>query len=1192
MLCNWKTGAQSNITFQHLNTTNGLSYIGVRDMCVDHKGNLWIGTGNGLNMFNGKTTDKYLPTEYPQLKTNEVVQVTCDSSNRIWVLTGGGNVTMIDEKRQMHRVGLYEKNDFVRTSKILNSKKHGIILYTARGNYIFKANGSFARQDSVTKKHFSFLPIIGFDLKVRGQVFNYDADYYLLIFPTAFLKVSYRTNTVDRKFLFPGYKALSKWGLNELLVYDRTANELKIINLVTEEVAYPFRGLKDQFGKTVSGDFTVAEKINEFQYLLGTEGSGIYIYDTQAKKIYYHSHNSADPTSIASNYNRAIAVGKKGWVFVTTVPNGISYFNFNSIVSSQYVFTDGNGKSFDGFIQGIATKDNNTYYLGTERGMVEWKRNSNTSNFIDFTDKDGKSIFRTQNVSSIVIDKNDRIWATTVDNGIIVMDKNRKLLKHFRKDTADKSSLKIARVGRVLIGPDGYIWLCGRNGISRINPGNYAIDNLENTPLQFFDSMHVVPLLFTDKDNLWISASFNGLYHYNFSSKVLKEVEAFKPYKNGGILDINADSSGNIYVANRSATGVKILSKNGTVKTIAQKDGLIMDWTEGLIMDKHNRMWIGNDIALACYNPTDSSLKAFDVRYGLSIYGFRVGSYYKAPNGEFVLGTPRGLQIFHPDSLYNKKISLNAQISRIETKNIVSNIDGSETFRLAAGDNQVTFHFSTVDFSQHLSTYYEYKLVDLDKDWIRIADQNSARYNSLPSGKYIFKVRISNDNKTWHDAGNEVTIIIAAPFYQTWWFKTTGLVLVFILIWIVFKYYQKKHVRQREQLETELVINYFASRINSHRRIEDILWDVAKNCISQLNFEDCVIYLLDKERNVLVQKAAWGPKMERDLTIFQPIEIPVGKGIVGAVAQSGKAELIGNTSADERYIADDAIRYSEIAVPLCLDDKVIGVIDSEHTRKNFFNQKHLNILSTIAVLCANQIQRAKTEEEKQQAKIEALETKQKVAESRLQSLRLQMNPHFLFNALNSIQQMILANEEMVATRYLSRFSKLLRTILIHSDKEMVTLHEELEILNLYVELEAIRFKDSFQYKIECDEDIDLDEVKVPTLLVQPFVENAIWHGLMHKEGDRKLHIQFFEKGDYLQCTIEDNGIGREMSDKTKPATGQGKKHISKGISVSVERLKTLGNGHGSEGLLNIVDLKDETGRPMGTRVEISFPILN
>jgi len=280
-----------------------------------------------------------------------------------------------------------------------------------------------------------------------------------------------------------------------------------------------------------------------------------------------------------------------------------------------------------------------------------------------------------------------------------------------------------------------------------------------------------------------------------------------------------------------------------------------------------------------------------------------------------------------------------------------------------------------------------------------------------------------------------------------------------------------------------------------------------------------------KQEMCWCKKAAYGPKSPVDFTIHEPIEIPVGKGITGTVAVTGKAEIINNTEKDNRYIVDDDRRYSEIAVPIIIDDKVMGVIDSEHRQKHFFTEKHVIILQTIAALCANQMQKTRAEEEKQKATIELWENKQKATESRLQSLRLQMNPHFLFNALNSIQQMILANEEMVATRYLSRFSKLLRMVLLHSDKESITLREEIDILKMYIELESVRFKESFTYSIHCDESIEVEEIKIPTLLIQPFVENAIWHGLMHKENNRRLTVTFTEMQDFLQCIIEDNGVG-------------------------------------------------------------------
>ncbi len=172
---------------------------------------------------------------------------------------------------------------------------------------------------------------------------------------------------------------------------------------------------------------------------------------------------------------------------------------------------------------------------------------------------------------------------------------------------------------------------------------------------------------------------------------------------------------------------------------------------------------------------------------------------------------------------------------------------------------------------------------------------------------------------------------------------------------LLWTYTDITHHTHTEELEVQQTVNYFLSSLYNLETVEAILWDVARNCIGRLGFTDCVIYLLNQEDQVLEQKAAWGLKTDDDNRIINPIRIPVGEGIVGAVARSGKAEIIVDTSLDGRYIQDDAFRFSEITVPIISEGKVIGVIDSEHPEKYFFTDKHLSILTTIASLCAIKI---------------------------------------------------------------------------------------------------------------------------------------------------------------------------------------------------------------------------------------------
>ena len=1190
-----KAQGPRNIHFYHLTTAQGLSDNYVRNMCLDRTGNLWIGTQDGLNMFNGKTVSWFLKEKHPQLESDYIRKLYCDEKDRVWVLGQGGFPAVIDENRRFHKISLYHGGKLTTSRWLLENKEHGGILFTKEGFYALKEGQSILNEDSLTNKHFTKLKIYGIDtLQARtfSQVELFDDSRHIFSIEDGFFVIDFTMQSVSQKYLFPNRFILGKWLPGELLVYEKNELELHSINLETQQVSWPLRGIKDQHGKALTARIINAKMIDDESLLISTYLEGLYLYNCKTKVLTNYRHIAADPTTFINDHPKAIEVSKDGWVFIAAAPNGLSYFKRNAVVSSKQVFIDKLGNSYNGYVSCIATLDNNIFYVGVGNNLVKWNRHTNQTNFLDYAEVDGKKLMHNENVGHIEIDPMKRLWVGTLEHGVFVLDKNDKAIRSFRYEKNKPGGIPAKRIYDVKRAPDGYMWLPTDSGICRAHPQTYQIDHLEKTAIARLKKTACNLLYFSDNNNLWIGTVNKGLYHYTFSDDSLRNYNLKDGFISNYILAIKSDNHKNIYVG--TDKGLQILLNNGKTRLITQKDGLMHLRAENLLLDKRNRMWIGNDVGIACFNIADSSLKYFDETYGLSIQGFRVTSHLQTTEDEQVWGTENGIQYFFPDELYNYKNDLKVAINRIESRNHFTNLAQSKSYRLAANDNYVTFYFGTIEYLPKLRTFYEYKLEGLDEDWIKVVNQNSVRYSGLPPGKYSFKVRASNDNKVWVNAENEISISVATPFYGSFVFKILALLTAAALLWYVLRYYRKKQLKQQEELETEVVINYFASQINSRYRSDELLWDVARNLIGKLQFEDCMIYLWNEDKTMLVQKAGYGSKgsMQElmDKTVYH---IPGGKGIVGAVVEGKQSIMVNDTSKDKRYFtADGKIMLSELCVPLIYDNEVLGAINTENRRRNFFTAKHQKMLSTIAVLCSNQLQRIKAEEEKQQAIIEALQDKQKMTESKLQSLRLQMNPHFLFNALNSIQQMILANEEMIATRYLSRFSKLLRTILIHSDKEMVTLKEELEILNLYVELEAIRFKDSFHYSIEFDEDIDIDEVKVPTLLIQPFVENAIWHGLMHKEGQRNLSIRFFEKADHLYCIVEDNGIGREKAREARISSDQGKKHTSKGIAVSMERLRTLGKGNGHAGSLDIIDLKDQNGLPTGTRIEIYFPIQN
>jgi ligand-binding sensor domain-containing protein len=229
------------------------------------------------------------------------------------------------------------------------------------------------------------------------------------------------------------------------------------------------------------------------------------------------------------------------------------------------------------------------------------------------------------------------------------------------------------------------------------------------------------------------------------------------------------------------------------------------------------------------------------------------------------------------------------------------------------------------------------------------------------------------------------------------------------------------------------------------------------------------------------------------------------------------------------------------------------------------------------------MQLERSEKEKQLADL-----KHKTAELEMYALRSQMNPHFIFNSLNSINQFILQNDKAQASEYLTKFSRLVRLILQNSQAALIPLDSELEALHLYLELEALRFNDHFDFTISIEEDLDTAGLKVPPLIIQPYAENAIWHGLMHKKENGHLKIELSQANDMLYCKIADDGIGRKRAVEIKSKTKS--PHQSMGMRITADRIALLQQQKLIHGTVQIRDLVLPDGSAGGTEVILKLPV--
>lgn len=846
----------------------------------------------------------------------------------------------------------------------------------------------------------------------------------------------------------------------------------------------------------------------------------------------------------------------------------------------------------------------NHFLIGTNRGKVWKKQGTDFTNYFS----PGRTFVSLAEVKSLYEDERGWLWAGTGYQGIAVYRDGK--IDHFNKDDnglhdntiefffktragkffalgdhglseilvdeKDRVSFRSyyylpnasrhAKFFAAVEAPDGTVWAGGEEGIR-------FLKNDSLYPFQLLDKPVSVKCMKMAADSsVWIATAGKGIFHCRFQNNRLAIVKQFT--ENDGLnsllfIDLLADKEDNIWAA--SAKGLSFIGRHGKYK--------------GRVLN---------------FNESDGFLRS----------GYSSIRLYQDREGAIWAGTTIGITSLRPEELFLSNIQPKAYITGVRSLQTNSQLpltdaaflEGAETASpFPHNHNAFSFTYTAIDFANQRSVLYYYRLNGIDSAWTNGNYNRSVTYQNLLPGKYSFRVKAVNDKGLWSKEEAVYHFVIAPPFWKTWWFRMLALLVAGAIVFAFIRRRERvatrreaektaieklKAISYQYQLEIEQVINYFSTSIHQQSSIDDVLWDVTRNCISKLGFEDCVIYLVDTERRVLVQKAAWGPKTTPENKILHPIEIPVGKGIVGHVAFDGRALIIPDTSVDERYIVDDERRLSEITVPIVSDQTVMGVIDSEHSQRNFYTERHLHILTTIASLLADKIVKMNAEQQTREKEIEVLRLNKDLATWQITALRAQMNPHFIFNAMNSIQQFTLQNDTDNANLYISKFSTLLRKVLHTSQQTSITLDEEMEQLQLYLEIEKLRMGENFFYNITADEEVETDALKIPGMLVQPFVENAVKHGLALKEGEKRIGIHFSMPDEkHLHAVVTDNGIGRQRAAAIKQQQTL-LPHVSKGIQLVKERLQLLEQNKDHHSAVNIEDLPQHTG----TKVTLIIPL--
>jgi signal transduction histidine kinase len=415
------------------------------------------------------------------------------------------------------------------------------------------------------------------------------------------------------------------------------------------------------------------------------------------------------------------------------------------------------------------------------------------------------------------------------------------------------------------------------------------------------------------------------------------------------VYEIEEDRNGGLYFT--SSHTIYYLKKDSDSFCLLNLNKNIEQNYRTTLTDNSGNLWIVTyRSGLLKVNTADNSVTNFNNRKGL--LSNTITDEWKSKNGTIFLPTQDGFQYFQPDSVKRDTTHAPLHITSISILENPLKADydkfSDSTLRISYKQNMISFDFGLMDYSFSENIIYQYKLEGFNDKWINAGKRPTATYTNLDAGNYTFRVRAKNHDGVEMNQEAIVHLKITPPFWKTWWFLSALIIVVLGVLFIWIRSLQLK-------IKSQKILNRFATSLYGQNTIEEIFWDIARECVKLLGFVDCVIYVKDEKRNVLLQKAAYGPKNTGPYEIMNPIEIPFGTGIVGMVAKTAKAERIGNTMNDPRYIMDDERRLSELTVPVIVDGNVFGVIDSEHPKKNFYSRWHLRMLKEIAAICSAKI---------------------------------------------------------------------------------------------------------------------------------------------------------------------------------------------------------------------------------------------
>lgn len=821
-----------NIKF--LPVEGSLSEGTVTSIVQDNKGVLWFGTRFGLNRYNGINFTVY-EHEYDDSTSLSNSYINClleDKNHTLWIGTANGlNVyNRHDDSFKRFKSDINDERSLSHTiiHTIFEDSKNNIWIGTEKGlNKYNPEDGTFTRymhdpEDEKSLSHNSVRTIFE-DSKGNiwlgtygGGLNKYDPSNQNF---AVYANVVGNTESLSSNYVRVSIKD------SDGTIWIGTKGGLNL--LIEEHNGYKFKQFTHEIDNSNSLPHNIISALGEDEQgnlWIGTENGGLSIMSKQSRKFINYAHDPLNPTSLMHNSVWAIYRDNVGTMWLGILNKGInkwdkfqSKFNHYKANSSSSALSNSNVTCF-------SEDDEGNLWIGTDGGGLNYFNRKTNKYTYYFHDPLNKNSLGSNAVTALTEDSENNLWIGSWEGGLTFLDKATGKFRNYKHDPLDPASISSDNIFSLLEDRKGRLWIAAfEGGLDMFDKETQTFKHYYHNPFDSLSLCHnkVFDLFEDSKGNIWIGTEGGGLTVMHFDNNDSISYSYYKhdpenPHSLGGdaIIHIMEDSDNNIWIGTFGGGLSRFFPERNSFKTYRKEQGLPNNVVHGILEDSLGNLWISTNDGISRFNIKEETFRNFSEADGLQAQEFTRGSALKTREGEFFFGGVNGFNSFFPGEIFDNPHIPPVYITdfmiygkRVKPGHGNSPLKRhiSDTRKIILNYNQNVFSFevSALNYTQAAENNYAYKLEGYDKDWQYIGTRRNIYYTKVPQGKYLLKVKGSNNDNKWNEAGLSVEIVILPPWYATWWAYS-----LYAIVGIVLFVLYRNNLIHKERLKSDLKLEH------------------------------------------------------------------------------------------------------------------------------------------------------------------------------------------------------------------------------------------------------------------------------------------------------------------------------------------------------------------------------------------------